>query len=272
MGKRLRELVGRLADEPTPANREAFLRGLVLSMVWLPIRGGEGRTQGPLTTGPGGELMLLVCTDGPAACREPGVRSAGGWSGRQSLERALASGVGLAVTTGHEATAPHATVPWDEVPAVLARERVEDPVLGAVTWHPSSDDDRGFWEFEAGPVGERSVTGVVVPEATWGPIRPEDWPRIRRTVQWARANDRAIRQHIATEMWDWWYNEYCDPPDREAVRTPEQFRDTLELAVIRFEPSKDAFLDYADHGLVSGYGIRVYVSPDGRFTGGPEVC
>jgi hypothetical protein len=224
-----------------------------------------------MMTGPGGEPMLLVYTDGPSALREPGVRSAGGYSGRQPLERALASGVGLTVTTGYEATAPRAAVPRDEVPAVLARERIEDLVLGAITWHPLSDDEEGFWKFEAGPVGTRSVTGVVVPEATWGPVRPEDWPRTRRTVQWARANDLAIRQHIATEMWDWWYNS-SGPAEREAVRSPEQFRDTLELEVIRFEPGKDAFLDYADHGLVSGYGIRIYVSPDGRFTRGPEVC
>ncbi len=268
MGKRLRELVERLAAEPTPGNREAFHRGLVLSMVWSPVRGGPEAT----VAGPGGEPVLLVYTDGHSALREPGVRSAGGGPGRRALERALAGGAGLAVTTGHEATAPRATVARDEVPAVLARERVEDAVLGAVTWHPLSDDDAGFWEFDAGPVGKRSVTGVVVPEAVWGPVRAEDWPRIRRTVQWARANDLATRQHIAAEMWDWWYNEYCDPPDREAVRTPEQFRDKLELEVVRFEPGKDAFLDYADHGLVSGYGIRVYVSPDGRFTRGPEVC
>ena len=73
-------------------------------------------------------------------------------------------------------------------------------------------------------------------------------------------------------MWDWWYNEYCDPPDRETVRTPEQFRDKLSLEVVRFEPGEDAFLDYEDHGLVDGYGIRIYVTPDGRFTRGPEMC
>jgi hypothetical protein len=282
VGKRLRELVERLAEAPTPANWHAFHRGLVMSMVWTPVRvsapkhpSGPSPVTGqrcePMTPGPGGEPMLLVYADGGAALREPGVESAGGGSGRQALERALASGVGLVVTTGPEVTAPRAGVPLDELRAVLALERTEDPVLGVITWHPSSDDNKGFWEFEVGPVGDHSVTGVVVPEATWEPIQPGELPRIGRTVQWVRRNDFAVREHIAAEMWDWWYNEYCDPPDREAVRSPAEFRDKLTLEVIRFEPGKDAFLDYADHGLVCGYGIRIYVSPDGQFTSGPEM-
>jgi len=80
------------------------------------------------------------------------------------------------------------------------------------------------------------------------------------------------RAHIAARMWEWWFNEYSGPPDREAVTTAEQFRDTLELEVIRFEPAADAFLDYADHGLVCNYGIRIWVGPEGQFSGGPEVC
>jgi hypothetical protein len=282
MGKRLRELVERLAAAPTAANRDAFYRGLVMSMVWTPLRvsapkdgagpsAGTGQRCDPMTAGPDGEPMLLVYADGEAALREPGVKTAGGGSGRKSLERALASGVGLAVTNGPEATAPRALVPLGEVPGVLALERIEDPVLGLITWQPSSDDNKGFWEFEAGPVGNHSVTGVVVPEVPWEPIRPAELPRIRQTVQWVRGNDFAVRAHIAAEMWHWWYNEYCGPPDREAARTPAEFRDRLTLEVIRFEPGKDAFLDYADHGLVCGYGIRIDVSPDGRFTSGPQM-
>ena len=38
MGKKLRELVERLAAEPTAANRDAFRRGLLMSSVWLPAR------------------------------------------------------------------------------------------------------------------------------------------------------------------------------------------------------------------------------------------
>jgi hypothetical protein len=155
---------------------------------------------------------------------------------------------------------------------VLALERIEDPVLGQIVWEPGPDDDEGFWQFEAGPVRRRSVTGVVVPKTEWGPISPRVMPRIRRTVEWVRANDLTIRNHIATKMWDWWYNEYCDPPDREAIRTPKQFCDTLELEVIRFEPDAEAYLDYADHGLVCNYGIRVYVNSNGRLTRGPEIC
>jgi hypothetical protein len=215
--------------------------------------------------------MLLVYTDGHSALQEPGVRSAGGSSGREFLERALAAGVGLVVAAGHEAMAARAAVSREDVPAVLALERTEDSILGVITWSPSGDDDDGFWEFEAGPVRDHPVTGVVVPEAPWEPIRPDDLPRIRQTVQWVRGHDFAIRAHIAAQMWDWWYNEYCDPPDREAVRTPEEFRDKLTLEVVRFEPGEDAFLDYADHGLVCGYGIRIYVTPDGRFTRGPEM-
>jgi|GEM_PF-2761726 len=278
VSKKLRELVERLALAPSPVNRDAFLRGLIMSMVWSPLRasGPKERAEGPvppelIMVGPDGESMLLVYADGEAALREPGVKSAGGGSGRKFLERALSSGAGLAVTTGHEAIAPRAVVTLSEIPAVLELERTEDPVLGVITWHPSSDDSKGFWEFEAGPVENYSVTGVVVPDAPWEPIQTDELPRIRQTVEWVRGNNFAVRAHIAAEMWDWWYNEYCDPPDREAVRTPEEFRDKLTLEVIRFEPGEDAFLDYADQGLVCGYGIRIYLSPDGRFTRGPEM-
>ncbi|WP_149110481.1 hypothetical protein [Limnoglobus roseus] len=271
MSKVLKELVERLAVAPTQANRDAFLRGLVMSMIWTPIRTQKEGPPQPMTLGPDGQPALLVYADGSAALREPGVKSAGGGPGRESLERALASGAKLTVTTGHETTAPQAVVTAGEIPAVLALGRAEDPVLGVITWHPSSDDDNGFWEFEAGPVENHSVAGVVVPDAPWESIRPDELSRIRQTVQWVRGNDFAVRSHIAAEMWDWWYNEYCDPPDREEVRTQEEFRDKLSLEVIRFEPGEDGFLDYADHGLVCGYGIRVYVRPDGRFTRGPEI-
>ena len=278
MGKKLRELVERLAAEPTAANRDAFRRGLLMSSVWTPLRpalegdAGARHPPGPMTPGPDGAPTLLVYADGHSALREPGVRSAGGGSGRLMLERALAAGVGLMVTTGHEPTAARAVVPRGEVAAVLESGRWEDPTLGAIVWYPLGDDDNGFWEFEAGPVGGHSVTGVVVPKVAWEPIAPGELPRIRQTVQWVRANDPAIRAHIATQMWEWWSEEYCDSPDLEEVATPEAFRDTLELEVIRFEPGADVFLDYADHGLVQGYGIRIYVSPDGRFTDRPMVC
>jgi hypothetical protein len=153
-----------------------------------------------------------------------------------------------------------------EYPVVL--NPVHDPVLGVLTWVSTF----GWWEFEAGPVGGHSVTGVLVPSAAFNPLAAYELGRIRRTVAWVRANDPAIRQHIATEMWDWWF-ESSGPLDRQVICTPEQFRDTLSLEVIRFDAADtDGFLDYADHGLVGNYGIRIYVSPDGRFTGGPEMC
>lgn len=148
-------------------------------------------------------------------------------------------------------------------------ERREDPELGTLTWVPEFK----FWQFEVGPVAGSQVTGVLVPKTGFDPLGPDELSRIRRTVAWVRDNDLIVRQHIAAEMWDWWFNDYSDPPDREAIRTPEQFRDKLTLEVIRFDSADtDGFLDYADHGLVSHYGIRIYVSPDGRFTRGPEVC
>jgi hypothetical protein len=269
MGMRLRGLVERLLAEPTPANREAFHRGLVMSMVWSPIR--EGQAPDPITTTPGGEQMLTVYTDGHSTLQVPGAKSAGGGSGRDALERARAAGVGLMVSTGHKAAA-RAVVSCEVAPAVLALERTDDPALGTIVWSPSGDDDTGFWEFEAGPVGGRSVTGVMVPEGTWEPIRPDDLARVRQTVLWVRGNDLAVRAHIAAEMWAWWSVDYRDPPYSDAIRTPEEFRDQLTLEVIRFEPGEDAYLDYADHGLVDDYGIRIYVTPDGQFTGGPGMC
>jgi hypothetical protein len=72
-------------------------------------------------------------------------------------------------------------------------------------------------------------------------------------------------------MWEWWDSDYRDAPHQAPVSSPEQFRDTLELEVIRFEPGDDAYLVYADHGLVDGYGIHIHVSPTGRFTRGPHI-
>ena len=155
------------------------------------------------------------------------------------------------------------------VEGLRVSEYYEDVELGKLTWSPVFQ----FWRFEAGPVGGRSVIGVLAPTPKFDPFAHKELRRIRQTVAWVRANDIAIRQHIATEMWDWWFNEYSDPPDRKAVRTPEQFRDRLTLEVIRFDSAEtDGFLDYADHGMMCNCGVRIYVSPKGRFTGGPEMC
>jgi hypothetical protein len=277
VGKRLRNLVERWIAEPTAANRDAFYDGFILSMVHVPAQRdsrqgrGPGRPFDPMTVGPGGQPMFLVYTDAEAALQESEVNTAYGGSGRLYLEKALAARAGVTVATGAASTAPRAHIPLEDVSAVLNRERKEDPLLGLITWKPASKDEDGFWRFEAGPVSGHPVAGVVVPAGVWQPISPNELPRIHATVQWVRANDFVIRQHIATEMWDWWFNEYCDPPDREAIPTPERFRDTLELEVIRFEPGKDAYLVYQDHGLVCGYGILIWITPEGRFTKGPMM-
>jgi hypothetical protein len=278
MGKKLREAVEGFAFDPTPKNRDTFHYCLLMSTVYVPNRRvarqsapGSKPPSDPMTSGPNNEPMLLVYTDGTSALREPGVTSAGGGPARDTLRKAMSNGVGVMVTTGHQKRAPRAVVLTSNIPALLTLGRMEDPVLGEIVWDPSSDDEDGFWRFEAGPVDGRSVAGVVVPETEWGEISSRRLLQVRKTVEWVRANDAAIRSHIATEMWDWWYNEYCDPPDRIEVNTAEQFRDKLELEVIRFEPDEDGCLVYEDHGMVCGYGIEIHVSPGGRFTSGPAM-
>lgn len=273
MCKRLRQLVERLVADPSPANRAAFHRWLVMSMVWTPLYvspAEKARETDPTTVGSEGETLALVFTEGSSARHAYDVGSAGGESGRNALERALAGNVGLAVATGLEPTAPRAFVSVNEAASVLELERFVDPILGVIAWDPASDD-KGFWRFDAGPVDGRSVAGVAVPRSPWEQIGAEDLARIRKTVLWARANDAAVRAHIAAEMWDWWYNEYSDPSDREEVPTREEFCRKLELEVIRFEPGENGYLVYADQDLVSGYGIHIHVSQEGRFTQGPYM-
>jgi hypothetical protein len=244
-----------------------------MSMVWTPLyvsAAEKAHSSESATFEADGEPLVLVFAESQAARRAFGVESAGGESGRRSLERALASNIGLAVAIDSEPRAPRAVVNANEVTSLLALEQKNDPVLGIITWYPMSDD-KGFWRFEAGPVGNHSVAGVVVPDSPWEPIRDGELPRIRKTVLWVRENDGAIRAHIAAEMWDWWFNEYCDPSDRETIRTPKEFCEKLELEAIRFEPGADARLAYADHELVGGYGIHINVNHDGRFTRGPEM-
>jgi hypothetical protein len=250
MAKRLTELVERFVAEPTPANREAFHRGLMLAMVWTPLGGQPADT-------------FTVYTDsGPLLDRRG--QSAGGGPARGAVEQALAAGRSLTVATGTRKSDPRVVIPPADMPAILSHERIDDPELGAITWQPSDESD-GFWEFAVG-----AVTGVIVPPAGWPPPHPADLPRIRKTVRWALANDLPVRQHIADRMWGWWREDQCGDPDPQ-VSTREQFGDRLELEVIRFEPGAEAMLVYADNGLVSGYGIRIWVTPTGRFTRGPEV-
>lgn len=142
----------------------------------------------------------------------------------------------------------------------------EHPVLGKLTWTPHS----GTWKFEAGRIDGRPVRGVLVPGPGFDPLGAAESARVRRTVDWALANDPAIRAHVADRMWDWWRTTgWAADPD---IATPADFARSLALELVRFEAGRDAYLVYADNGLVDHCGIRIYVGPDGQFTGGPMVC
>jgi hypothetical protein len=278
VGKKLRAAVERLHAKPTPTNRAAFENALLFSMVHTPFRrpvksrGRSGLSPDPTTLGPAGEPMLLAYTDTDAALRERGVSSAGGWSAREFLEHALAKGRGVVVATGHTKTAPRAVIAADEVAALVARAYREEPVLGRIFWSPvgdDDDDDDGFWEFEVGPVDGHEVAGVLAPGRKWNPLAPKELPRIRKTVQWVRKNDKKIRAYIAGRMWEWWAEEFCDG-DPGSV-TEAKFRDRLQLAVLRFDPGADPYVVYEDQGLLDGYGVQQSITPNGRFVGEPQM-
>jgi hypothetical protein len=136
MAEGLRELVMRLADHPTPANQDAFYRGILTGQVAVPLRvlpsgvqpGIEQVADGqqwsvPTTRGPDGRPMLLVYTDQQAAMQSPGVKAVFGIAGRVVLEMAQANGAGVIVATGYGAAGSWAGVPQDHVAALLAVER-----------------------------------------------------------------------------------------------------------------------------------------------------
>jgi hypothetical protein len=111
VGETLRTLVQRLADEPTPANRDAFYRALVTAQVAVPLRAvptglrpgdavADGQLSVPTTSGPDGSVMLLVYTDQEAAIQSPQARAGFSLAGRVVLEMAAANRAGVIVATG----------------------------------------------------------------------------------------------------------------------------------------------------------------------------
>lgn len=129
----LRDLVVQLADHPTPANQDAFHRGLLASRVSVPLRtipvGAVAGTQSvrdgaqwpvPTTRGPDGGLMLLVYTDQRAAMEIPQTTVAFDIAARAILQMALTNGAGVIVATGHGVAASWAGVRRVDVRAVLS--------------------------------------------------------------------------------------------------------------------------------------------------------
>jgi hypothetical protein len=146
-------------------------------------------------------------------------------------------------------------------------EAREHPVFGTLTWSSYSR----IWRFEAGQIDGRPVSGVLAPRPGFDPLSEGEVPRIRRMIAWVLAYDLAIRSHITEELWDWWraYNGTEAGPDTET--TPEQFRDTLQLRVIRFDPGDGAVAVYDDQGMVEGYGVLIRIGPEGQFRGRPWI-
>jgi hypothetical protein len=117
MGETLRELVVRLADEPTLANQEAFYRALLAAQVAVPLKSlpagvrpglnvaADGQLGVARTQGPDGSVMLLVYTDQQAALESSGARTGFTLQGRVVLEVAAANQAGVIVTTGYGPTA-----------------------------------------------------------------------------------------------------------------------------------------------------------------------
>lgn len=131
MGETLRTLVRRLADEPTPANQNAFYRALVVAQVAVPLRAvppgfrpgdavADGQMSVPTTRLSDGSVMLLVYTDQEAALQSPQARAGFALAGRVVLEMAAANQSGVIVATGYGAAASWSGVPREHVAAVLA--------------------------------------------------------------------------------------------------------------------------------------------------------
>src|SRR5262245_38139135 len=144
-------------------------------------------------------------------------------------------------------------------------EPVQDPLLGPLTW----DADRGWWTFDAGPIGGRSVEALIIPDPTWEPMSEASRSRIRACLDWVQANEPAIQSHIGADMFDWWCGSYAQEEDE--VSTPEEFAAAIELEGITFAADGLARLVYDDANLVGGHGIWLSVGPTGEFSDGPDI-
>ena len=131
MRETLRTLVQRLAEEPTPANRDTFYRALVAAQVSVPLlalppglRTGDAAASGqlsvPTTRGQDGSAMLLVYTDQKEALSVPQARAGFMLAGKVVLEVAASNQVGVIVSTGHDGTASWSGVPREHVATLLA--------------------------------------------------------------------------------------------------------------------------------------------------------
>jgi hypothetical protein len=143
---------------------------------------------------------------------------------------------------------------------------VHDQVLGPLTWN----DQHSWWTFEAGPIANRSVRGLIIPEDAQIPLARVRLENVRSCVSWIRANEPVIRDFITRQAFDWWKDGWHDE-EIDEVNTPEGFRNTICLSGINFYEDGKASVCYADGGILGGHSLWVTVGPDGTFEHGPEM-
>jgi hypothetical protein len=137
-----------------------------------------------------------------------------------------------------------------------AHSPIDHQTLGRVTWNEVLRE----WHFEAGPIGERSVLGRIVPAHTRRCLRQEELDEIAACLFWFRANEALVRRHIA----DWLFREWF-ASQLAGICSPEGFADAAIVASIFFGKDRKARICYTDGGSLRGLvaGVGCVVAADG---------
>ncbi len=143
---------------------------------------------------------------------------------------------------------------------------VHDELLGSLIW----DKEHSWWAFDIGLIAGRSVRGSIIPDDGRVPLAGAQLDTVRACVAWIRANEPAVRDYITRKSFDWWMKAWYDE-EIDKVRTPEEFRETIQLGGVNFYQDGKACMCYKDGGLLGGHSLWVTVGPDGTFEQGPEM-
>lgn len=146
------------------------------------------------------------------------------------------------------------------------RAAFEDPILGAVSW---SEDTSG-WQFALRMPSGRPVTGGITVERPDLPLQDQGLDEIRACVAWARDHEPEIRQYIADQSFEGWWESWYDP-EIDEISTKDEFREAIALTHILVFEDRSASLYFDDGGLYSGHRIEVSVGTGGSLEGPPVL-